>query len=149
MKFDWKAHLPVADFHPIIFFQRRHCFFVVDQHCCKATFFKISRLKLQKLLKSCYSQVKRKVNCGELCVELTLLGLPHIVIDRLWNMAKSTRKNKFHPCVLFKSESDNCHQHFRWLRDNLIMSQHVGYKSSSFIPAEAVENDQEHLVAIR
>ena len=35
------------------------------------------------------------------------------------------------------------------LGDNLITSQHVNYMSSVLIPAEAVENDQEHLVAIR
>ena len=39
----------------------------------KPSFFKISRLKLQKLLKSW------KVNCGELPVEKDLLALPHIV----------------------------------------------------------------------
>ena len=34
------------------------------------------------------------------------------------------------------------------LEDNLIISHHqVGYKSSTLIPSEAVENNQEHLVA--
>ena len=33
------------------------------------------------------------------------------------------------------------------LRDNLIMSHQVGYMSSALIPVEAVENNQEHLVA--
>ena len=41
----------------------------------KPTFFKISQLELQ----SHAGQMKRKVNCGELSVEKTLLGLPHIV----------------------------------------------------------------------
>ena len=35
------------------------------------------------------------------------------------------------------------------LADNLIMSQQVDYLSSALIPAEAAENNQEHLVAIR
>ena len=35
------------------------------------------------------------------------------------------------------------------LGDNLITSHQVDYMSSVLIPAEAVENDQEHLVAIR
>ena len=34
------------------------------------------------------------------------------------------------------------------LGDNLIASHQVDYISSAFIPAEAVENNQEHLVAI-
>ena len=33
------------------------------------------------------------------------------------------------------------------LGDNLIMSNQVAYMSSALIPAEAVENNQEHLVA--
>ena len=52
----------------------------------KPPFFKVNRLKLQKLLKSIKviknyyaGQLKRKVNCDELSVEETLLGLPHIV----------------------------------------------------------------------
>ena len=40
--------------------------------------FKISRLKLQKLLKSCWLS-EMESYCGELSVEITLLGLPHIV----------------------------------------------------------------------
>ena len=35
------------------------------------------------------------------------------------------------------------------LGDNLITSHQADYISSGIIPAEAVENDQEHLVAIR
>ena len=35
------------------------------------------------------------------------------------------------------------------LGDNLITSHQTDYISSGIIPAEAVENDQEHLVAIR
>ena len=35
------------------------------------------------------------------------------------------------------------------LGDNLITSHQVDYKSSGLIPAEAVENDQKHLVATR
>ena len=33
------------------------------------------------------------------------------------------------------------------LGDNLIMSHQLDYMSSTLIPAEAVENNQEHLVA--
>ena len=33
--------------------------------------------------------------------------------------------------------------------DNLIKSHQVDYISSALIPAEAVENDQEHFLAIR
>ena len=35
------------------------------------------------------------------------------------------------------------------LGDNLITSHQVDYLSSALIPAEDVENDQQHLVAIR
>ena len=33
------------------------------------------------------------------------------------------------------------------LGDNLVMSHHVDYMSSALIPAEAVKDNQEHLVA--
>ena len=46
LKFDWKTALAIVD--------HKNLFFVVGQHWCKTTFFKISRLKLQKLLKSCW-----------------------------------------------------------------------------------------------
>ena len=45
--------------------------------------------------------MKRKVNCGELCVEKTLLGLPHTVEGRLWTTAKSTRKSEVRLCEVF------------------------------------------------
>ena len=35
------------------------------------------------------------------------------------------------------------------LGDNLIMSHQVNYMSSAPFPAEAVENNQEHLVAMK
>ena len=35
------------------------------------------------------------------------------------------------------------------LRDNIITRHQVDYIPSALIPAEAVENDQKHLVAIR
>ena len=48
-----------------------------------------------------------------------------------------------------KSESDNHHQQFRWFHvgSKLITSHQVDYLSSAPIPAEAVENNQEYLVA--
>ena len=47
--------------------------------------------------------------------------------------------------MICKSESDNRHQHFRWLSigKNIIMIYQVDYILSVFIPAEAVKNDQE------
>ena len=46
--------------------------------------------------------------------------------------------------MICKSESDNRHQHFRWLSigKNIIMIYQVDYILSVFIPAEAVKNDQ-------
>ena len=35
------------------------------------------------------------------------------------------------------------------LRDNLIISHQVDYMFSALIPAEALENNQEHIVAIK
>ena len=35
------------------------------------------------------------------------------------------------------------------LGDHLLMSHQVDYMSSALIPAEAVENNQEHLVAMK
>ena len=62
LKYDWKATLPVVDFHPRMLFSiKKTPFFVVDQHWCKATFFKISRLKLQNLLMSCWPSKTEKL----------------------------------------------------------------------------------------
>ena len=35
------------------------------------------------------------------------------------------------------------------LRDNLVMNHKVNYMTSALFPAEAVENNQEHLVAMK
>ena len=37
--------------------------------------------------------------------------------------------------------------HSSTLRDNLVTSHQVDYISSALIPAEAVENDQEHIIS--
>ena len=37
--------------------------------------------------------------------------------------------------------------HSSTLRDNLVTSHQVDYISSALIPAEAVENDQEHVIS--
>ena len=47
----------------------------------------------------------RNVNYFELSVELTLLGLPHVVKNHLRSMAKSSRKSKFHPCMVFSTRA--------------------------------------------
>ena len=56
LKFDWKAALPVADFHPSMLFSMEKFLLcgwptLVQSHLS----FKIRRLKLQKLLNSCWS----------------------------------------------------------------------------------------------
>ena len=79
MKFDWKAVLPVVDFHPRMLFSTEKFIFHGWQTLAWSHLF-------SKLAGSNYKnywrhagQVKWKVNCGELSVEITLLGLPHIV----------------------------------------------------------------------
>ena len=47
----------------------------------------------------------RYVNCGEVSVELTLLGLAHTGKDRLLSMAKSSRKSKFHIFAVFSKKA--------------------------------------------
>ena len=53
--------------------------FMVGQHWCKTTFFSKLAGSSYKNYYSHVGQVKRKVDCGELSVEKTLLGLQHIV----------------------------------------------------------------------
>ena len=120
--------------------------------------------------------MKRKVNCGELSVEKSLLGLQHIVkaTSETWPnpfvKVNSTLAWSFQqgPCremgvilnvnfALSSNSKDELRDLYNYLNqkvitvmlgDNLIMNHHqVGYMSSVLIPAEAVENNQEHLVA--
>ena len=92
MKLDWKAALPVVDFHPRMLFSIEKCLFLwLVNSGVNPPIFKIRRLKLQKLQKSHAGQVTRNVNCVESSVELTLLGLSHIVKGCLWSMAKYPR----------------------------------------------------------
>ena len=82
MKFDRKAALPVVDFHPRMLFSMEEFLFFYGWPTLALVW---SHL-FSKLAGSTYKnysshagQVKRKVNCGELSLEITLLGLPHIV----------------------------------------------------------------------
>ena len=53
-KSDWKAALPVVGFHPRVLFSiEKFLFSSLANTGVKPPFFKISRLKLQKLLKPC------------------------------------------------------------------------------------------------
>ena len=55
LKFDWKANLLVVDFHPRMLFSiEKFLFLWFANTGVKPPFFKIGRLKLQKLLKSCW-----------------------------------------------------------------------------------------------
>ena len=54
LKFDWKAALPVVDFHPIMFFSMEKKFLCLANASVEPTFSKTSRLKLQKLFKLCW-----------------------------------------------------------------------------------------------
>ena len=56
----------------------------------KSPFFKISWLKLQKLLKSSWPS-ETKVDCGEWFVEKTLFGLPQTVKAVVESMKLETR----------------------------------------------------------
>ena len=76
LKFDRKAALPVVDFHPRMIFSMEKFVFCGWPTPVYSHLF--PKLAGQKLLKSCWPS-ERKVNCGELPVEKTLLGLPHIV----------------------------------------------------------------------
>ena len=46
--------------------------------------------------------MKRKVNCGELPVEITLLGLPQMVKA---TSETCTRKGEFHLCAVFSTKA--------------------------------------------
>ena len=79
MKFNWKAALPVVDFHSRILFS-------TEKLLCYGWPTLVWSHLFSKLAGSNYKnywshvgQVKRIVNCGELSVEITLLGLPYIV----------------------------------------------------------------------
>ena len=101
LKFDWKAALPVVDFHPRMLFSIEKILFcgwptLVWSHL----FSKLTGSNYKNHL--CHAgQAKRKVNCDELSVELTLLRLPHIVKA----IAKFACKSEFHPCAVFSTRA--------------------------------------------
>ena len=81
MKFDSKAALLVVDFHPRMLISAEKILFY-----CWPTLVRSHLFSKLAQIGSNYNnylsntgQVKRKVNCGELSVEITLLGLLHIV----------------------------------------------------------------------
>ena len=77
LKFDWKAALLVVDFHQRMLFQWKNFFFVVDQHWCTATFFQNWLAQITKTI--IIMLAKRTGKLSELSIEITFLGLPHIV----------------------------------------------------------------------
>ena len=79
MKFDWKAALPVVDFHPRILFPTKKFLFYGWLTLVWSHLFSKLAGSNYKSYWSHAGQVKRKVNFGELSVEITLLRLLHIV----------------------------------------------------------------------
>ena len=79
LKTDWKATLLVVDFPPRMLFSiQKIPFLWLANTGLKPPFFKISRLKLQKVLKTCWPNETESL-LGQLSVKIILLGLPHIV----------------------------------------------------------------------
>ena len=79
MKCDWKAAIPVVDFHPTLLFStEKFLFYGWPILVWSQLFSKLAGLNYKNYC-SHAGQVKQKVNCGELSVEITFLGLPHIV----------------------------------------------------------------------
>ena len=79
MKFDWKAALPVVDFHPRMLFSTEKFFFYGWPTLVWSNLFSKLAGSSYKNYWSHAGQLKGIVNCGELSVEITLLVLPHIV----------------------------------------------------------------------
>ena len=87
MKSDWKAALPVVDFHPRMLFSiKKFLFYGWPTLVWSHLFSKLGGSNYKNYY-SHAGQVKRKVNWGELSVEITLLELPHIVkaASRTWS----------------------------------------------------------------
>ena len=142
LKLDWKAALPVVDFYRRMLFSMEKLLFVVDQHWCRAIFF-------QKLASSNYKnywshagQVKWKVNCAKLSLEVNSiriaahkksLALKHGQIHAekwipplrgLFNKSPreghgkreilALKNRQWWTIKLFKSKSNSRYQHCRW-----------------------------------
>ena len=84
-------------------------FFLVGLHWCRATFFLKVAGSNYKNYWSNAGQVKQKFNCGKFSLEFNSVRIAAHKEDRLWNMAKSTWKSKFHflPYAIF-STTDQC-----------------------------------------
>ena len=79
LKFDWKAALPVVDFHPrMLFSTEKFLFYDWPTLVWSHLFSKLAGSNYKNYWNHA-GQLKRKVNCGELSAETTLLELPYIV----------------------------------------------------------------------
>ena len=95
LKFDWKATLPVVDFHP------RMLFF------CGWSTLVWSHLSL-KLADSNYKMLAKwngKLIAASCLLNLTPWGLPHIKTHRHWHLVKSSWKSEFHPSAVFSTRT--------------------------------------------
>ena len=84
-------------------FQWKYSSFVVGQHWRKVTFFKIIRLKLQKLLNTCWPSETENLLRWVICWK-NFVGIAAHSNCR-WNMVKSMRKSEFHPCEVFSTRA--------------------------------------------
>ena len=109
----------------------------------KPPFFKISRLKLQKLLNSCWPS-ELSVSYGKLSVELFLSGLPHIVKSHLWSMGSTLNKNpveKWTSCQTWISRSPV-------ITSTSLETTTINNLDGSTLEDNLIASHQEHFVAI-
>ena len=92
----WKLPYQSWNFNQDCSFQWKNSLFIVVQHWCKATFFKINQVKLPKLLKSCWRKVKLKINSCKLSAKSILLWLLKKVEGGLWGLDKLPYERDFH-----------------------------------------------------
>ena len=134
LKFDWKAALPVIDFHPKnALFNGKTLFMWLANTGVEPPFSKISQLKLQKL---------RKVHCSKFSLEFNSIRIAAHKERPALKHGQIHEKSEFHPCAvfstraqgsvmpnenfalsrinkdeltkLFKSENNSRYQHCRW-----------------------------------
>ena len=148
-------------------FQRKNSFLKLSNTGVKKPFLKISRLNLQKLLKSCWANetgtwlrwiifcwVNFVTHSGKAAFEI--LPNPHVKVNStslcgLFNKSPAERLTSCQTWVLRSklttwTSLKNCSS---TLALNLVTSHQVDYLSSALVLAEAVENNKEHLVTIR
>ena len=132
LKFDWKVIFPVVVFYPRMFFSVGKLFFLwMVNTGVELRFFKISRLKLQKLLISCWPSKAESSLRWVICWINSVRIASHSERHH-WSMTKFPCKNKFHTYEAFSRRLERWTSCEAWiLRSPVLTKMNLKNKSEN------------------